>query len=83
MKVFYDDIRIGTRRVDFFVENQIMVELKATIHLEKVHLAQAKNYYQAYDLPIQLFINLESKSLDYNRVYVIIRNPKMYASHKF
>lgn len=68
MPIFYDDINIGTRRVDFFVEN-IMVELKALIKLEDVHLAQAMNYCEAYNLPIGLLINFGSKSLEFKRVY--------------
>ena len=36
--VFYRDIQIGTRRVDFFVAGNVMVELKALIKLEDVHL---------------------------------------------
>ena len=69
MKIFYDGIDIGTRRVDFFVTEFIMVELKAVIKLEDVHLAQAMNYCQAYNLPIGLLINFGSKSLEYKRVY--------------
>ena len=69
MKIFYDEIEIGTRRVDFFVEDKIMVELKALIKLEDVHLAQAMNYCQAYNLPIGLLINFGAKSLDFKRVY--------------
>lgn len=69
MTIFYDGIDIGTRRVDFFVEDLIMVELKALIKLEDVHLAQAMNYCQAYDLPIGLLINFGSRSLDFKRVY--------------
>ena len=57
MAIYYDGIDIGTRRVDFFVEESIMVELKALIKLEDVHLAQAMNYCQAYNLPIGLLIN--------------------------
>jgi len=68
MPIFYDNINIGTRRVDFFVEN-IMVELKALIKLEDVHLAQAMNYCEAYNLPIGLLINFGSKSLEFKRVY--------------
>jgi len=45
------------------VENQIMVELKALVNLEDVHLAQAMNYCQAYNLPIGLLINFGAKSL--------------------
>ena len=55
MPIFYEGFDNGTRRVDFFVENTIMVELKALIKLEDVHLAQAMNYCQAYILPIGLF----------------------------
>ncbi len=69
MEIFYDGTQIGTRRVDFFVEDKIMVELKALIQLEDVHLAQAMNYCQAYNLPIGLLINFGSKSLQFKRVY--------------
>lgn len=69
MNIYYEDINIGTRRVDFFVEDCVMVELKALINLEEVHLAQAMNYCQAYNLPIGLLINFGSKSLEFKRVY--------------
>ncbi len=69
MTIFYEGINIGTRRVDFFVEDDIMVELKALIMLEDVHLAQAMNYCQAYNLPIGLLINFGAKSLEFKRVY--------------
>ena len=69
MAIYYDGIDIGTRRVDFFVEEQIMVELKALIKLEEVHLAQAMNYCQAYNLPVGLLINFGAKSLEFKRVY--------------
>ena len=53
-EIFYKELQepIGTRRADFVVENTIIVELKAIINLENVHLAQAKNYVVAYDFPI-------------------------------
>ena len=54
MVIYYEGFDIGTRRVDFFVEENIMVELKALIKLEDVHLAQTMNYCQAYNLPIGL-----------------------------
>ncbi len=69
MDIFYDGQQIGTRRVDFFVENTIMLELKALIKLEDTHLAQAMNYCQAYSLPIGLLINFGAKSLEFKRVY--------------
>ncbi len=57
MVILYRDKEIGTRRVDFFVQNSIMVELKAVITLEDVHLAQAINYLEAYNMQIGLLIN--------------------------
>lgn len=69
MTIYYEGIDIGTRRVDFFVENKIMVEFKALVKLEDVHLAQAMNYCQAYELPIGLLINFGAKSLEFKRVY--------------
>lgn len=68
MEIFYKDENIGTRRVDFFVEGKIMVELKAIILLEDVHLAQAINYLEAYNMDIGLLINFGSRSLQFKRV---------------
>jgi GxxExxY protein len=69
MDVFYRGEKIGTRRVDFFVESKIMVELKALVALEDVHLAQAMNYLEAYKMEIGLLINFGSKSLQFKRVH--------------
>jgi len=75
MLIFYRQIEIGTRRVDFFVENLIMVELKAIINLEDVHLAQAINYLEAYNMQIGLLINFGSQSLTFKRLYNKKYNP--------
>ncbi len=68
MPLFYKGEHIGTRRVDFFVEDKVMVEIKAIIQLEDVHLAQAINYLEAYKMEVGLLINFGSKSLDFKRV---------------
>ncbi|MFA7662667.1 MAG: GxxExxY protein [Patescibacteria group bacterium] len=68
MELLYKGFDIGTRRVDFFIENKIMLEIKAVIKLEDVHLAQAINYLEAYDLEIGLLINFGSKSLEIKRL---------------
>ena len=69
MPIFYKSTQIGTRRVDFFVENLIMVELKAIIELENVHLAQALNYLEAYNMEVGLLINFGSTSLQFKRLH--------------
>ncbi len=68
MPVYYKKQQIGTRRVDFLVEGMVSVELKAIIQLEDVHLAQAINYLEAYDLEIGLLINFGAKSLQFKRL---------------
>jgi len=69
MDIFYRDEKIGSRRVDFFVNDCIMVELKALIKLENVHIAQALNYCEAYKMEIGLLINFGAKSLEFKRVH--------------
>ena len=68
MPIYYRNTQIGTRRVDFLVEDKISVELKAIIKLEDVHLAQAKNYLEAYNIEVGLLINFGSKSLEFKRL---------------
>ena len=69
MTIYYEGVDIGTRRVDFFVENKIMVEMKASIELNDHHLNQCRNYLEAYNLPVGLLINFGSRSLQYKRIY--------------
>ncbi len=77
MPIYYDEDIIGKRRVDFFVENKIPVELKAIINLEKAQLAQALNYLESYNIPTGLLINFGATSLQYHRLI----NNKIKISH--
>ncbi|NND31407.1 MAG: GxxExxY protein [Saprospiraceae bacterium] len=70
--IYYEGIEVGTRRADFVVEGVVIVELKALIGLEDVHLAQAKNYVVAYNRPIGLLINFGGSSLQFKKIF----NPK-------
>jgi len=72
MPIFYDGQIIGERRVDFFVEELISVELKARESLEPVHFSQARNYLEAYNLEVGLLLNFGNISLEYKR----LENPK-------
>lgn len=67
--IYYEGIDVGTRRADFIVEGGVVVELKAVINLEDVHLAQAKNYVVAYDFKIGLLINFGANSLQFKKVF--------------
>ena len=72
MQIFYEGEHIGTRRVDFLVENEVLVELKAKTVLDDHHLAQGLNYLVAYKLDKGLLINFGAKSLEVKR----LRNPR-------
>ena len=67
--IFYRGFDVGTRRADFIIENKIVLEIKAVVNLEDVHLAQAKNYLVAYNFDIGLLINFGANSLEYKRIY--------------
>ena len=69
MPIYYDDRAVGTRRADFIVENSVLIELKAVIKLEDVHLAQGLNYLEAYKIEKGLLINFGSPSLEVKRLF--------------
>jgi GxxExxY protein len=67
--IFYKGIDVGRRRVDFLVAEEISVEIKAAVNMENVHLAQAMNYLEAYNLQTGLLINFGAKSLQFKRLF--------------
>jgi len=69
MPIFYKEHEIGSRRVDFLIEHRVMLELKALIKLEEVHLAQGLNYLTAYNLEIGLLINFGANKLEFKRLF--------------
>jgi len=73
--IYYKELDepIGRRRADFVVEGKVLVELKAVIQLEDVHLAQILNYLRAYKLEIGLLINFGSKSLTFKRLILNLK----------
>jgi GxxExxY protein len=68
LPIFYDGTEVGTRRVDFLIENKVVLEIKAVSELNDTHLAQALNYLEALNLEIGLLLNFGSKSLEIKRL---------------
>lgn len=70
MDIYYKEFEkpIGTRRADFLVEGKVLVEIKALIKLEEVHLAQLLNYLKAYRIEVGLLINFGAKSMEFRRL---------------
>ena len=69
MTIFYNGEEVGTRRVEFLVENTLIVELKSIIDLNDIHICQCRNYLEAYNLSVGLLINFGAVRLQYKRIY--------------
>ena len=69
LPVFYKREKIGLRRVDFWVEKVIAVEIKAKSEIDNVHLAQAINYIEASNTSAGLIINFGAPSLQFKRLH--------------
>ena len=65
--VFYEGKLIGKRRVDFLVDEKILIEIKATSILDNVHFNQIQNYLQAFNLEVGLLINFGNQSVQVKR----------------
>ena len=78
MPIYYDEQSIGTRRVDFLVEKEILVELKAIAELNSNNYAQIINYLTAYKLPIGLLINFGEKKIKFKRFVKTYKNGTNY-----
>ena len=66
--LFYRDHQIGEHRLDFLVEEKIVVELKAIEAVEKVHFAIVRSYLKATGLADGLILNFSSMPLTVKRV---------------
>ena len=66
--LFYRDHQIGEHRLDFLVEEKIVVELKAVEHLENVHFAVVRSYLKAASLADGLILNFSAMPLTVKRV---------------
>lgn len=76
MPIYYDEKAVGTRRADFIVGDSVLIELKAVIKLEDVHLAQGLNYLEAYKIEKGLMINFGSASLEVKRLFRKQKQPR-------
>jgi GxxExxY protein len=77
MPIYYDAEQIGERRVDFFVEGVISVEIKAREVLEKGHYSEARNYLEVYNLEVGLLLNFGGISLEFKRLENAKYNPNL------
>ena len=70
LKLTYEGVNIGSDKVDFMVEEKVLVELKAVSELSDVHRAQLISYLKASLLRVGLLINFAQIKLQVKRVIV-------------
>lgn len=68
IKVFYHDVAVGVHKIDLFVENEIIVELKTVEDLNKKYYAQVKSYLAALNKEVGLLVNFSGYFVDVRRV---------------
>ena len=66
--IFYRAHPVGEHRVDLLIEGSVVVELKATTALEKVHFAILRSYLKALGLSDALLFNFAATRLTIKRV---------------
>ena len=72
--VYYKGEQVGDYYADLFVENQLIVELKASLQLHPIHETQLVNYLQGTGLDTGLLINFGLKVV-HKRKYRTYRPP--------
>lgn len=66
--VLFENIKVGEHRLDLFVEDEMIVELKAIKTLENLHFAQVRSYLRAVDKQHGLILNFALPKLEIKRV---------------
>ncbi len=67
LPIYYDNEKVGSRRADFFVEDKVLVEIKAVEGLLAGHHVQLINYLEAFKISVGLLINFGASSLEFKR----------------
>ena len=70
IKIYYKGDQVGLRRVDFLVEKEIPVEIKAISELTYTNLAQSKNYLEAGGIEVGLLLNFGSPGLHFKKLII-------------
>ena len=67
--VYYDGQQIGRHRLDFLIDDQIILEIKTVENLSRAHYAQVRSYLKATGLSLALLVNFADERADFRRVY--------------
>ena len=76
--VFFDGVRVGDHQLDLFVENEMVVELKAVRAIEAAHFAKVRSYLRATNRQHGLILNFALPKLEIKRVIAPIGSPPAF-----
>jgi GxxExxY protein len=68
LALLYDGKPIGEHRLDYLISTRVVLELKACLKIEDIHLATARSYLKATGLPLALVVNFAKPTLEIRRV---------------
>ncbi len=74
--VQYREQVVGEFFADLFVEDQLIVELKANAALARINEVQLVNYLKATHQPFGLLVNFGAPSLEFRRKFAERNNPE-------
>lgn len=64
----YGPVTIGKKKLDFVIDNKVVVEIKKVDEIDKVHIAQVASYLEALKLKLGLILNFGRSKLQIKRV---------------
>ena len=67
--VLYRGAEVGMHRLELFVSNLIVVELKTTKHLSDIDFIVVRSYLRAVDRDHGLLLNFSTPTLEVKRVH--------------
>ena len=68
IKVKYETMELGYQRVDFLIEDEVIVELKCVGELNNIHSAQMLSYLKTTDKRVGLMLNFAESKLGIKRM---------------
>ena len=68
VQIEYLGVPVGLHRLDLFVQNEVIVELKAVKELADIHFAQLRSYLKATGIKVELLLNFSKPTLEVRRV---------------
>ena len=68
IQINYKETKLGSQRIDFLIEDEIIIELKAVSGLNDIHLAQMLSYLKTIDKRVGLILNFAKPKLEIKRV---------------